>query len=157
IRLYLETLQSREIDEAKRREFYQVMLADSDRLQNTIEQVLRAGATGRSRRLTSTSRIDLSELVRDCLTVAGRRHHLPEDALHFSELLPDGERATVIGDADELKAAVSNLVDNAIKYSGSKISVLVEVAKLDSKRIAIRVSDEGVGISNPELKRIFKR
>src|SRR5208337_3164085 len=41
IRLYLQTLQTREIDDAKRMEFYNVMLADSDRLQNTIEQVLR--------------------------------------------------------------------------------------------------------------------
>jgi two-component system sensor histidine kinase SenX3 len=157
IRLYLQTLQSREIDAAKRQEFYNVMLADSDRLQNTIEQVLQAGATGRSSRHLNESRIDLSELVRDCLTVAGRRHHLPEDALHYAESLPAGERPTVMGDPDELKAAVSNLVDNAIKYSGSKISVLVEIAKLDPKRIAVRVTDEGVGISDTELKRIFKR
>src|SRR4051794_30491877 len=110
IRLYLETLQSREIDEAKRREFYNVMLADSDRLQNTIEQVLRAGATGRTGRHLNRSRVDISELVRDCLSVAGRRHHLPQDALRYSESLPDGERPTVIGDMDELKAAVSNLL-----------------------------------------------
>src|SRR5213596_1072114 len=126
IRLYLETLQSREIDEAKRREFYKVMLADSDRLQNTIEQVLRAGASGRSSRQLNQSRIDVSELVRDCVTVAALRHHLPEGALRYSESLPDGEHATVMGDPDELKAAVSNLIDNAIKYSGSNISVLVE-------------------------------
>src|SRR5262249_44944726 len=50
IRLYLQTLQTREIDESKRKEFYKVMLADSDRLQHTIEQVLRAGTTGRSAR-----------------------------------------------------------------------------------------------------------
>ena len=46
IRLYLQTLQSRELDEAKRREFYRIMLEDSDRLLHTIDQVLRAGATG---------------------------------------------------------------------------------------------------------------
>ena len=46
IRLYLQTLQTRELDEAKRREFYQIMLEDSDRLLHTIEQVLRAGSTG---------------------------------------------------------------------------------------------------------------
>src|ERR671912_1001429 len=45
IRLYLETLQSRELDEAKRREFYQIMLDDSDRLLHTIDEVLRAGGT----------------------------------------------------------------------------------------------------------------
>ena len=157
IRLYLQTLQSRDIDEAKRLEFYNVMLADSDRLQNTIEQVLQAGAAGRPGRTVNRSRIDVSELVRDCLSLAGKRHHLPEDALHYAESLPDGERATVIGDPDELRAAVSNLLDNAIKYSGSRIAILVEIARLDPKRVAIRVTDEGVGISAPELKRIFRR
>src|SRR4029453_15318879 len=44
IRLYLETPQTRELDEAKRREFYRIMLEDSDRLLHTIEQVLRAGS-----------------------------------------------------------------------------------------------------------------
>src|SRR6266550_9533437 len=83
IRLYLQTLQTRDIDEPKRLEFYNVMLADSDRLQNTIEQVLRAGATGRSDRHLNRTRIDLADLVRDCLSLAGRRHHLPEDALHY--------------------------------------------------------------------------
>src|SRR6059058_5525054 len=101
IRLYLQTLQSRDIDEGKRREFYNVMLADSDRLQNTIEQVLRAGATGRTGRHLNRITIDLADLVRDCLTLAGRRHHLPEDALHYTESLPAGERATVFGDLDE--------------------------------------------------------
>src|SRR3954447_18304600 len=48
IRLYLETLQRRELDPKKRKEFYGIMLADSDRLLNTIEQVLRAGRVGRS-------------------------------------------------------------------------------------------------------------
>ena len=99
------------------------MLADSDRLQNTIEQVLRAGTAGRSHRHLNLSRVDLSEVVRDCLELAGRRRHLPDDALHYSESLPPGERATVLGDSDELKAAVSNLLDNAIKYSGNPISV----------------------------------
>jgi two-component system, OmpR family, sensor histidine kinase SenX3 len=157
IRLYLQTLQSREIDEAKRLEFYNVMLADSDRLQNTIEQVLRAGTSGRHGRHLNLSRVDLGELVHDCLSLAGRRHHLPEDAFHFAQSLPDGEQAAVMGDLDELKAAVSNLLDNAIKYSGNRISVLVEIARLDPRQLAIRVTDEGVGISAPELKRIFKR
>ena len=156
-RLYLQTLQSRYIDDVKRREFYSVMLQDSDRLQTTIEQVLRAGASGRSGRRIDRARVDMSELVHECLSVAGRRHHLPEEALQYRESLPDGERPAVIGDIEELKAAVSNLLDNAIKYSGAKISIIVEVARVDAKRLAIRVTDHGVGISAPELKRIFKR
>src|SRR5438094_7206086 len=57
IRLYLQTLQSREIDDAKRLEFYNIMLGDSDRLQHTIEQVLRAGTTGRSGRHLNRTRV----------------------------------------------------------------------------------------------------
>src|ERR1700723_3171583 len=43
IRLYLETLQTRHLDETKRREFYRIMLDDTDRLLGTVEQVLKAG------------------------------------------------------------------------------------------------------------------
>src|SRR5215510_8505384 len=50
IRLYLETLQRRDVGEAQRQEFYDIMLADSDRLLHTVEQVLRAGRTGHRRR-----------------------------------------------------------------------------------------------------------
>src|SRR5947199_9269393 len=46
IRLYLETLQSRPVDDAKRKEFYRIMLDDSDRPLTTIEQVLRTGRLG---------------------------------------------------------------------------------------------------------------
>ena len=48
IRLYLETLQTRAVDEAKRKDFYRIMLEDSDRLLETIEQILRTGRIGHS-------------------------------------------------------------------------------------------------------------
>src|ERR1035441_3226951 len=64
IRLYLETLQSRAVDEEKRKEFYRIMLADSDRLLQTIEQVLRTGRMGASRKLNIT-RIDLSQVIEE--------------------------------------------------------------------------------------------
>ncbi len=56
IRLYLETLKKREIDENQRQEFYDVMLADSDRLLQTVEQVLRAGQSGQTRRKAQSSK-----------------------------------------------------------------------------------------------------
>src|ERR1700687_6178430 len=49
IRLYLQTLERRDVDEAQRHEFYRVMKEDTDRLQNTIEQVLKAGELGLKR------------------------------------------------------------------------------------------------------------
>jgi signal transduction histidine kinase len=156
IRLYLQTLQSRELDEDKRREFYRIMLEDSDRLLNTIEQVLRAGSTGsRWRRITRTT-VDLAELVRECVVLARMRFHLGDDALTYEERPIDG-RPLVLGDPDELKAAVWNLIDNAVKYSVGPVQVRVLLEPADANRLAVRVSDQGVGISPHELKRVFRR
>ena len=60
IRLYLQTLQTRELDEDKRREFYRIMLEDSDRLLHTIEQVLRAGSAGSRLRRSARARVNLA-------------------------------------------------------------------------------------------------
>src|SRR5262245_33684169 len=160
IRLYLETLQTRQVDEAKRNEFYQVMLDDSDRLLHTVEQVLRASRTGHRRRHIHRTVIDLGELTRECLELARTRTHLGEKPLSFVESLDRGGRPMILGDADELRAAISNLIDNAIKYSDGKVDVSVEVAgpaHMDDKRVAVRVTDRGVGVPRDELKRIFKR
>src|SRR3979490_1993883 len=120
MRLYLQTLQSRDIDEPKRQEFYRVMVEDTERLQGTIEQVLRAGRVGAKSRHVSRTPVDLSAGVQDCVALARTRHHLTEDALIYRELLGPGSAPRVLGDEDELKAVVSNLVDNAAKYSGTQ-------------------------------------
>src|ERR1039457_4328825 len=63
IRLYLETLQTRSVDDAKRLEFYRIMVDDSERLLGTIEQVLRTGRIGASSRRLNVSRIDLGRVI----------------------------------------------------------------------------------------------
>src|SRR5688572_437543 len=82
IRLYLQTLQTRELDEVKRQEFYRIMLEDNDRLLHTIEQVLRAGSIASWPRLRRSARtqINLAELVRDCGQLARTRFRLDPDA-----------------------------------------------------------------------------
>jgi two-component system sensor histidine kinase SenX3 len=156
IRLYLETLKTRDVDEARRREFYDIMLADSDRLLQTVEQVLRAGRASHKQRRINASVIDLAQMVRDCLDLARRQYNLSADALLYSESL-DASGARVAGDADELRAAVSNLLDNAVKYSDKDVRIEVEVATLDAARVAVRVADRGIGIPAAQLKRVFKR
>ena len=157
IRLYLETLQTREVDADKRREFYGVMLADSNRLLHTVEQVLRAGQIGHRKQPLNASLIDLGEMVRGCLDLARTRYHLPMDAFEYAESFNGEGRAVVRGDEEELRAAVSNLLDNAVKYSGQEVRIMAEVATLDAKHVAIRIIDQGVGIPSGELKRVFKR
>ena len=157
IRLYLDTLRTRQLDDAKRQEFYEIMVADSDRLLHTIEQVLRAGSSGsRWARRQFRTRIDVGQMVEECVALARTRYHLSPADLSYAESLR-GERPVVLGDMDSLKAAVLNLIDNAVKYSGQQIKVFVETVSVDAQRVAVRVTDHGVGISSAELKRIFKR
>lgn len=152
IRLYLETLQSRAVDEEKRKEFYRIMLDDSDRLLQTIEQVLRTGRMGASRKLNLT-RIDLGQVIEESLQRARALYRLAPEALTYR---PEGP-VTIMGDADEVRAAVSNLIDNAVKYSGNNVKVSVETEKIADGFVALRVKDEGPGIPKTELKQIFKR
>ncbi len=154
IRLYLQTLERRDIEEAKRREFYSIMLADTDRLANTIDQVLQA-ARNHSQKLVNRSPVNLRMVVKECLDLAHKRHNLPPGALQYTDSI--AAEPVILGDADELRAAVSNLLDNAVKYSGTEISIALELADLPKNRVAVRVKDRGVGIPPGETKRIFKR
>jgi signal transduction histidine kinase len=154
IRLYLQTLLSRDLDDARRREFYGIMLEDSDRLLQTIEQVLRASASGSLLRRTAKLRLDLGQIARECVELARTRFHLGAEHLEYVQ---QAANPIVIGDADELKAAVWNLIDNAVKYSHGEVRICVEVADAGNQRVAVRVMDHGVGISPSELKRIFRR
>lgn len=156
IRLYLETLKTREVTDEQREEFYEIMLADTNRLMHTVEQVLRAGRTGDKRRAVNRSVINLSEMVRECVDLTRIRYKLEEDAISYSESLGK-EKAHVIGDAEEIRAAVSNLLDNAVRYSDKEVKVSVELEALDEKRLAVRIRDKGIGISSSQLKRIFNR
>ncbi|MFN9428766.1 MAG: sensor histidine kinase [Acidobacteriota bacterium] len=156
IRLYLETLDRREIPAPKRQEFYRIMLDDTDRLLGTIEQVLEASRVG-GRGGRGNQPVPLLDLVNDCASMARLRHHIEDERLRIERRLPTGDTAIVRGDPQELKSAVSNLLDNAIKYSGNSIKVTLELERLDGNRVALRVRDQGIGIPPAELKRIFGR
>jgi signal transduction histidine kinase len=153
IRLYLETLQSRDLSEAQRKHFYGIMLDDADRLLNTVEKVLRAGHLGQKSR-KNFQRVDLAEIARGCASLIQTRHHLPPQSVRFVDytLSPP----YVHGDPEELRSAINNLLENAVKYSPGKIAITVEVLD-EAGDLLVRVSDKGQGIPPGELKRIFRR
>ena len=157
IRLYLQTLERREVGEEQRREFYRLMLLDTDRLLGTVEQVLKAGEAGHKKAPSQRLTVEFNGLVRECVELARTRHHLPQESLEYHEQFTQGESACVIGDPEELRTAVSNLLDNAVKYSPDGVRILVELDSSEQERVVLRVRDRGVGIPQQELKRIFKR
>jgi signal transduction histidine kinase len=156
IRLYLETLQRREVDEEQRQKFYQLMLLDTGRLLGTVEQVLAAGQSGHKSARVYRTEIDFANLVRECMELARTRHHLESAGLRLEPAV-NGTEMKVQGDPEELRTAVSNLLDNAIKYSVGNVDVSVSLETPDEKRVALKVRDRGVGIPSDELKRIFRR
>jgi signal transduction histidine kinase len=185
IRLYLQTLQRREVTDEQRRDFYELMLLDTDRLLHTVEQILKAGEAAHKKSSPQRLPVQFNLLVRECVDLARTRHHLHEENFEYRELLPseellsngsrsrevptmppaqtgasvarEGEAALILGDPEELRTAVSNLLDNAVKYSPNGVHVSVELEARNDKRVVLRVRDAGVGIPEQELKRIFKR
>jgi signal transduction histidine kinase len=155
IRLYLETLQARDVSEERRREFYDVMLADAERLHHTVDQVLKAGVVREKQKAVARGPVDMTALAGECVGLAAVRHHLPADAIALH--MPDGASLMVNGDAEELRTVVTNLLDNAVKYSGTTVRVTVSVAAPAPDTVWIRVQDRGVGIPKKQLKRVFNR
>src|SRR6187401_2368276 len=85
IKLYLETLKSRNVSPEKQREFYDVMLADSNRLLTTVEQVLKAGGAREKLPRPDTGKIDLSDLLRDCIATIRTQRNLDHSVFRFTE------------------------------------------------------------------------
>ncbi len=154
IRLYLQTLQRRELEDAQRRDFYRLMIEDTDRLSNTVEQVLKAGRAGA--RKAEHVEVDFASLVERCVETARNSHHLQPGGLRYESSL-NGRGSEVTGDPEDLRTAVSNLLDNAVKYSGNQVDISVHLDLAEQKRLVLRVQDRGVGIPRGELKSIFKR
>jgi two-component system sensor histidine kinase SenX3 len=154
LRLHIETLQSRDVSEEKRQDFYRLMHQDTVRLMSTVDQVLRVAETGHKRKKEHWGPVDAPVLIEECVATARERHSLDQGQLRVNA---DAARhCTVMGDAEELRTAVTNLLDNAVKYSPSGVRVCVDILMRDED-LFIRVRDQGVGIPPADLKRVFKR
>jgi two-component system sensor histidine kinase SenX3 len=159
IRLYLDTLQRRNIPEEQRKQFYSIMHADSDRLLATVEQVLKAGELGQRQRQQNRTVFELAPLVQECIAVTLSRHHLAPGCIVLAPV-PGQVRLRVHGIAEDLRTAILNLLDNAVKYSPpglTSLDIRCTLAITDYRFVSLAITDRGLGIPEPELKRIFKR
>src|SRR6185369_2132809 len=91
----------------------------------TVEQVLKAGAVGQKPKVIARGTVDMAGLARECVDLALLRHHLQADAI---SLEAHDNPLAVRGDAEELRTVITNLLDNAVKYSGDVVRVTVSVA-----------------------------
>ena len=154
IKLYLETLKARELPLEKQREFYDVMLADTDRLLGTVEQVLQAGRINEKDTGSKFEELDLNQLLADSIDLVCTRYNLHDGAVRYS---PPSSEIRIVGDREELQTALTNLVDNAVKYSTDQPKISVRLKASAMNKADIYIKDNGIGIPPGDLKRVFKR
>jgi signal transduction histidine kinase len=151
LRLYVDTLRGHRLDDARRGEFLEIMTEDLERLQRTIDQILSAAHT-ESRR-AHRQRIDLARLLEECAAEARERHDLAPGEL----TLDVPKSARVRGDAEQLRVAFRNLLDNAVRYTGERVRVDVRVRARSPRRLEVEVADQGIGIPVHAQTTIFGR
>ncbi|MGC9198352.1 MAG: sensor histidine kinase [Acidobacteriaceae bacterium] len=156
IRLYLDTLERHPGDEEQRKRFYAIMRQDSDRLLATVETVLKAGELGQRQRVQQRTRVELHPLVADCITTVLTRHHLPQENITLDEV-PGSVRLFVLANIEDLRTAILNLLDNAVKYSPQGVRIHCNLTIQRYTWVVLSISDTGLGLRPRELKHIFKR
>jgi two-component system, OmpR family, sensor histidine kinase SenX3 len=154
LKLYLDTLQLRDLPESRREDFYRTMRQDLDRLHATINNVLNA-AMYTDRPVVDPQPLDFAKVVRRSIDLTRTRHQLARAAFTYAG--PESLRLS--GDAEALETAVLNLLDNAVKYSKDpgSVQVEVEVGANGDGQAHLRVRDHGVGMSRGHLRLIFNR
>jgi two-component system, OmpR family, sensor histidine kinase SenX3 len=158
IRLYLDTMRRRDVSREQQQEFLAVMSEDTDRLMATVEQVLKAGELGQRARSQVRVRVDMDQLVEEAVTTARLRYHLDSDAIHLERReLQAGSSFAVAGNPEELRTAVLNVIDNAVKYSPDGAHLTIVLSVESDAWVMVSVADQGLGIPQPQLKRIFHR
>jgi len=152
LKLYLDTLEYRDVAPERRAEFYRTMRQDIERLNGTINSVLSA-AKYTDRPVVEARPLDLARLTRHAIDLTLTRHQLPREAIRCE----GPATLRVAGDAQALETAVLNLLDNAVKYSRERVQIEVEVWGDADGQAHVRVRDHGIGMSRTHLPFIFAR
>lgn len=152
MKLYLETLQMRSLDEAKRNEFYSTMKSELERLDHLISQLLEVKRLDALGMETDPEDILLEPLIRSCAKAECNRRHLEVDLIFEFDMEP----AVIHTRRVILEMIFRNVIDNAIKYGGSDPRIQVQVRVSKAGRVISRIMDNGEGV-DPEIRKdIFK-
>lgn len=151
LRLYLETLMNRsQLEADKKEKLVRNALGETARLDQLVENIL-LSTRFELEEVAHLTPLDLSQLTRSVVEklrqTAGVRHNTKasvEGGISF------------VGDASLFESLITNLYDNAVKYSPEGSTIEVEL-KRDRDAVVLSVSDEGQGIPPEEAKRIFRK
>jgi len=152
IRLLAEAVHDAADDPEAIKRFSSRMLTESDRLTRLVQQVIELSRLQGDEPLDSPMRVGLDDVIAAAIDTSA----IDADAKRI-DIVADGTTGLeVLGNEEQIGAAVANLVANAVAYSDPGSTVLVST-KADDQVVSISVVDQGIGIPPEEIERIFER
>jgi len=152
LRLYLDTLQMRTLDDEQRRESYAIMNKELLRLDLLITQLLEVGRLDAIGQETVPEGVELLDLLRRGAERAAAHHErVYEETFEFQ-----GEPVSVVARKLVLELLFGNLLDNAVKYGGEPPRVTVTLRSAEKGRVRVEIADNGEGVPPEFRKKIFK-
>jgi signal transduction histidine kinase len=154
IRLYGETLQRKpNLPEEEKRESYEIITKESERLSHLINNVLDFSRIDMGRKEFTFARGSLSRVVRE--TLDSYRYHLEKNGFTVDERI-DPDLPEMRFDPEAVASALVNLLSNAMKFSPDRKEIAVRLFRREGAAV-IQVADRGIGIASGDLAGIFKR
>ncbi|HUY31206.1 MAG TPA: HAMP domain-containing sensor histidine kinase [Pirellulales bacterium] len=152
LKLYLQTLSRRNVPEAQQADFYRFMLADLDRLDTLINHMLDAARLDQIPLDGELLDLELAPILESCALTVCLRYRIPAETVSL-DLAPTVVRGRPI----DIEMVFRNLIDNAVKYSGTQAKIGVESWANIRGMVVTRVSDNGPGIPAKLRRKIFGR
>lgn len=153
LKLYLQTLNRRQISASEQEMFFKDMLEDVERLDQLINHLLDVARLERDRASSQPEELRLDEVIRGCATTIGQRYPDRRDAI-LHDLPPTQVTASRV----DLELVFRNLIDNALKYADEQEPrVEITIRQETPSAVAVHVSDNGRGIPPTLRRQIFGR
>ncbi len=150
IQLYLDTLQSRNVPEKKKNEFYEIMVKDAARLRRLIDSILEISGLEEQRTTFHYSICHAEKTIKKTIDDVVDQLNLDPSSIRLS----GSADCQCVLSIDALGTVFVNLFDNALKYSEKPLEIEVAL-RCEGKRVNIDVSDNGIGIASKDQKRVF--
>lgn len=153
MRLSAQTMANPRVKPEQSERLRQMILADIDRLTSVIDDILVAGRLDSGSNKLQWSEVQLVDAVDDALEAVLRRYESDGDVIE--NLVPDS--VVLRTDKASFSMLVSNLIDNALKYSDRPRAIRIELYRASKGGANLCVIDAGIGISSAELRRVRRR
>jgi len=151
LKLYLQTMRKREVNDEERATFHRYMMDDVERLDNLISHLLDAGSVTKGEEHVVTEEIRLHELIEGCADLVCDRYRVNRAAVQL-----DLTACSIEGNRVDAVMIFRNLLDNAVKYAGVPAKVTATL-RMEGDRAVAEISDNGAGIPRDQRRKIFGR